>query len=191
MAIYTSDLMKNGATIARPAHESEPVTVSGSVLIPANKALTTADRILLARFPKGTIFSEILMEFPDLDAGGTPALTLNVGYQRPVVDPTKAFHATTNPYTSAAIATADDDFFELAATTAQAGGVLSLLAAGFTVTTSPESAGDVDVSIIPAANAAAAPTTAGLIKFYVKGYASDVVAEQAAQSYDFKSDYKS
>lgn len=187
MTIFVSDLMKNGAIIGRPAYEGEPLTMSGTVKIPAGTDLATTDKILLARFPEGTVFDQILIEFPDLDDGS--ALALNVGYNRPVVDPSKAYDATTNPYTDNAIATADEDFFEAAATTGQAGGVLNLLAAGFTVTSSPVSAGDVDVSITPSTGAGTASTAGGMIKFFIKGFATDQMRDQASESYGYSTDY--
>jgi hypothetical protein len=170
MAIYLSDLMTNGAVVARPAIGGALHTQSACVRIPASAVLGTSDKILVARYPTGTIFNQIIVEVPDLD-GGTD-LTLHVGYDRPVTDPSKAYDATTNPYITGAIGTADTDFFEASATTGQAGGVLNLVASGFTVTTSPAAAGFVDVSITPAV-AAASAGAGGQINFYIEAVLTD------------------
>lgn len=174
MAIYLSDLMTNGAVVARSAVGGDEHTQTASVRIPAGTTLTTADKILIGRYPTGTVFDQIVVEFPDLDSDGSPSVTLNVGYDRPVVDPSKAYNATTNPYITDAIGTADPDFFEAAATTGQAGGVLNLSAAGFTVTSSPVASGFVDVSITPAANATGATAADGQINFTVKALLTDL-----------------
>lgn len=172
MAIYLSDLMTNGAVVARSAVGGDEHVQTASVRIPAGTVLTTDDKILIGRYPTGTIFDQIVVEIPDLDGGTT--LTLNVGYDRPVVDPSKAYNASTNPYITDAIGTADPDFFEAAATTGQAGGVLNLGAAGFTVTSSPAATGFVDVSITPAANATSAGPAAAQINFTVKALLTDL-----------------
>lgn len=189
MAIYLSDLMTNGAVVSRSAVGGDEHTQTASVRIPAGAVLTTADKILVARYPTGTIFDQIVVEIPDLDGGTT--LTLDVGYDRPVVDPSKAFDASTNPYITGAIGTADADFFEAAATTGRAGGVLNLSAAGFTVTTSPASAGFVDVSITPAANATSAGPAEGQINFTVKALLTDLNQTQGefsgANAYNYTS----
>jgi hypothetical protein len=191
MAIFLSDLMTNGAVVNRSPYGGQEFDLTANVRVPAATRLLTTDKILVGRFPTGTIFDQIIVNFPDLDAG--TQLTLNVGYDRPVTDPSKAYNATTNPYITGAIATADEDFFEAAATTGQAGGVLNLSASGFTVTTSPVSTGFVDVSITPAANAQTATAADGTIQFLIKGV---VVADNQTQgefsganAYNYKTNY--
>ena len=181
MAIFLSDLMTNGGAVVHSPHGGQEVTVTGNVRIPAGTDLGTSDKILLARFPSGTIFQQVTVAFPDLDDG--TQLVLDVGYDRPVTDPAKAYNATTNPYITGAIATADVDFFESGATTAQAGGTLNLSATGtgvlgFTVTTSPQSAGLVDVSITPTTGAQTATTAGGQINFFIRAL---VVSENQTQ----------
>ena len=172
--IYLSQMMLNGAAVVHSSAQGQEVVASGSVKIPAGTDLASTDKILLARFPEGTVFSEILVEVPDLDDGA--ALTLDVGYDRPVENPKLAYNATTNPYTDNAIATADPDFFEAVATTGQAGGVILLQRhADFTVTTPAAVAGDVDVSITPVTGAATASTAGGVINFSIRGYLTDEV----------------
>lgn len=174
--IYLSQSMLNGAAVVHSLNQGEEVVASGSVRIPAGTTLVTSDVIKLERFPEGTVFSEILVEFPDLDSDGSPTLTLNAGYVRPVVDPSKAYNATTNPYTDNAIATADPDFFEDGATTGQAGGVLFLQSHGaFTVTAAVAAAGDVDVAVTPKANATGATAADGVINYTIRGYLMDEV----------------
>lgn len=171
MAIYLSDLMTNGAVVNRSPVAGQKFSVTGNVRIPAGTDLATTDKILIARFPTGTMFDQIIVNFPDLDDG--TQLALNVGYDRPVTDPSKAYNASTNPYITGAIAAADEDFFEAAATTAQAGGVLNLSAAGFTVTSSPVSSGFVDVSITPSTGAQTATTNGGQIEFLINAVVFD------------------
>lgn len=163
--IYLSDLMRNGAIIPHGAESGESFDITGVVNIPAGTDLAANDRLVFCRLPEGTIFQSIWVRFPDLDDGS--ALTFDVGYDRPVVDPSKAYNATTNPYTDNAIATADPDFFEDAATTAQAGGILTLAYAGFTVTTQAATgvSGDVDVSCTVETGAATATTAGGDVRF--------------------------
>lgn len=193
MAIYLSDLMTNGASVIRSENGGGLHTVTGSVRIPAGTTLTTADKILIARFPSETEFDRIHVRFPDLDSDGSPSLTLNVGYDRPVTDPRLAYNATTNPYIDGAIATADPDFFEAAATTGQAGGLLNLLASGFTVTSSPESAGIVDVSITPALAATGATAADGTIEFTIYAFLTSLNQAQGefsgAAAYDYTTNY--
>lgn len=167
--IYLSNQMLNGAGIVSVPSAGGLDVRTFSVRIPAGTTLATTDKILVGRYPAGTEFDRIHVRFPDLEAS-TTNLTLHVGYDRPVVDPALPYNATTNPYTDNAIATADPDFFEASATTGQAGGVLNLLASGFTVTTSPESAGDVDISITPAVSAGSASAADGTIEFMVYAY---------------------
>lgn len=192
MTIYLSDLMTNGAVVARPAVGGQKHTQTACVRIPAGTDLGTGDKILVARYPTGTVFNQIVVEFPDLDDG--TQLALNVGYDRPVVDPSKAFNATTNPYITDAIGTADPGFFEAADTTAQAGGVLNLLAAGFTVTSSPATAGFVDVSITPSTGAQTATTAGGQINFFIEAILTDQNQTQSEfsgkDSYDYKTNYQ-
>lgn len=191
MTIFLSDLMTNGAVVNRSPVGGQLFEVTGNVRIPAGTDLATTDKILIARFPTGTVFNQILVNFPDLDDGA--ALALNVGYNRPVTNPALAYDATTNPYITGAIATADEDFFEAAATTAQAGGVLNLLAAGFTVTTSPVSAGYVDVSITPSTGAATATTAGGQIEFLIQAVVVDDNQTQGefsgANAYNYTTNY--
>lgn len=191
MAIYLSDLMTNGAVVARPAVGGQKHTQTACIRIPAGTDLATTDKILVARYPTGTIFNQIVVEFPDLDDGS--ALALNVGYDRPVTDPSKAYDADTNPYITDAIGTADEDFFEAAATTAQAGGVLNLSAAGFTVTSSPAATGFVDVSITPSTGAGTATTNGGQINFFIEAILTDQNQTQGEfsgnSSYDYTTNY--
>lgn len=188
--IYLSDLMTNGGVVCHSAYGGNKHSVTGNVRIPAGTLLTTTDKILIGRYPTGTIFTEIVVRFPDLDDG--TQLALNVGYDRPVTDPAKAFNATTNPYITDAIATADPDFFEAGATTAQAGGTLNLSASGFTVTTSPATAGFVDVSITPSAAAQTATTAGGQINFQIEALLADnqVMGEfSGADALDYETNY--
>ena len=188
--IYLSDIMTNGAIVAHSYEEGNKVQLAGSVRIPAGSLLATTDKVLLGRFPTGVVFDQILSKFPALDAGTT--LTLNVGYDRPVVDPALAYDATTNPYIDDAIATADPDFFEAADTKARAGGNLNLMAAGFTITTSPSAAGFVDVSITPAANATTATTADSQIDFTVLGFLADAQVQgefSGADAEDYNTNY--
>jgi hypothetical protein len=189
--IYLSDLMTNGGVVAAPVKGGEMHTQTANARIPSGTLLATTDKILVARYPTGTEFDRIHVRFPDLDEA--TSLTLNVGYDRPVTDPSKAYDATTNPYITGAIATADPDFFEASATTGQAGGLLNLIASGFTVTSSPESAGYVDVSITPAVTAGAATIADGTIEFLIDAFltASNQVQGEfsGADALDYNTNY--
>jgi len=189
--IYLSDLMLNGGNVAAQWEAGGLQVQTALVRIPANTLLATTDKILVARYPTGTEFDRIHVRFPDLDAG--TQLTLDVGYDRPVVDPALPYNATTNPYITGAIATADVDFFEAAATTGQAGGLLNLLAGAFTVTSSPVSSGYVDVSITPAAGAQTKTAADGTIEFMIYAYLTGLNQTQGefsgSDAYDYETNY--
>src|SRR5688500_15514703 len=72
--------------------------VTGSYAITA--ALVVDDIIQMVRVPAGATVLDVLMKVPDLDTGGSPAITLDVGYG------------------------GDDDYWIAAATTGQAGGLV-------------------------------------------------------------------
>ena len=175
MAIFLSDLMTNGTVVPHSMAEGDPSVVGGKVRIPNGTILTTSDKILLARFPTGVVFNHFFARIPDLDDDVSPSLTLHAGYDRPVTDPSKAYNATTNPYITDAIGTADTDFFEASSTAGQAGGTINLAAAGFTVTSSPAAAGWVDVSITPAVNATGHPVADVQIEFSIEAYLANQV----------------
>ena len=170
---YLSDYMINGGAVVHGENGGQEVEVTGIVRIPAGTDLAAGDRLVFMRFPEGTIFLEEIFRCPDLDDGA--GLTLDLGYQRPLVDPGKAYDATTNPYTDNAIATADDDFFEEDSTIGQAGGIAILAYAGFTVTSQGVTgvAGDVDLCATVAIGAATASTAGGQVKWTVRALLND------------------
>lgn len=185
--IYLSDLMLNGAVVCRGANAGQVNTVTGSVRIPSGTTLAASDTIKIGRFPSGTLFTKILAVIPDLDSSN--AIELDVGYSRPVTDPALAYDATTNPYTSGAIATADVTFFEAAATTGKAGGTLVLDSSGFTVTTSLAVSGDVDVTIIPSTPATGSTAADVTIKFMLEYLSTQDNQTQGEFSGDNALDY--
>lgn len=170
---YLSDLMLNGGVVAHSAVGGQEIEVTGTVRIPAGTDLATDDRLVFCRLPEGAVVLEAMLRTADLDDGS--ALTLDIGYQRPLENPGKAYNATTNDYTDNAIATADPDFIEAAATTAQAGGILLLSYSGFTVTSQAATglSGDADFCATVVTGAATASTNGGQVKLTLKVFFND------------------
>lgn len=122
MAIYLSNLMRNGALVRQAADTGEH-SVTAAVFIPSGTVIADNSQLKLARFATFTNVTEILVRSPDLDAGTT--LSMAVGYARPTENPALALDATTNPAITGAVA-ADSLAYYAATATApyQAGGVI-------------------------------------------------------------------
>lgn len=129
MAIYLSDLMTNGAVVARGSQGGEQNTLTATVRLPSGYTPTDGDVWKFARLPVGAIIDRIVVRSDALGAN----IDCAVGYERPTVNPGQAYNATSNPYITDAIGTADNDFFEASVEAPFAsGGFLDLSIAGMT-----------------------------------------------------------
>ena len=104
--------------------------ITSTIEIPAGRALTTADRLRFFQFGAGTQVVELFIRSDDLDANGTPTVTLNAGFESQNV-PVQASNLTA---------------YASASTSGQAGGtarfepVVAAPLANYTLTISPQAA---------------------------------------------------
>lgn len=123
MAIYVSDLMKDGALPVQGSNTGLG-SVTARVFIPAGTTLTDGDFIRIARLETQLPLQALVIRASDLDGGGSPALAASLGYERAVKNPRKVFNVTTNPYITGTSVGDDTDYFVVAgAVPLQAGGV--------------------------------------------------------------------
>lgn len=129
MTILLSDLMTNGAVVARGSHGGEENSITATVRIPAGYTPTDGDFWKFLRLPIGAIIDRVLIRSDALGAN----IDVSVGYDRPTVNPGQAYNATSNPYITNAIGAADLDFIEASVEAPFAsGGFLDLSRSGFT-----------------------------------------------------------
>ena len=123
MAIFVSDLMKDGALPVQGSNTGLG-SVTARVFIPAGTTLTDGDFIRIARLETQLPLQALVIRASDLDGGGSPALTASLGYERAVKNPRKAYNASTNPYITGTSVGDDTDYFIASgAAPLQAGGV--------------------------------------------------------------------
>jgi hypothetical protein len=107
-----------------------PFEISATIDLPAGRGLVTADRLRFFQIGAGYQVAELTISTDDLDANGTPTLTLNAGFE------------SHNTGAQASNLTA----FASASTIGQAGGVarfepvVAAPVANYTVTLSPQAA---------------------------------------------------
>lgn len=158
MAIFISDQLLNGGLPIRSNHQGKG-SITTRVTIPNGTALASGDVIKFARVEGDIVLQDAVLKTDDLDTGSTIAGT--IGYVRAVVDPSKAYNATTNPYLTGA-ATADSAAALAAAATIQGtmrtGGVI----AGGGLAAAAD--GVADVAITLTANPAGNPTADRVIE---------------------------
>ena len=77
MALFKSKQVTAGRPAATPLDASSPVTVVGEVLTATG--MTADDVIEMVAFPAGTVPVDVTVVCEDLDSGGSPAITLDVG----------------------------------------------------------------------------------------------------------------
>jgi hypothetical protein len=129
MAIFLSDLMTNGGAQARGEFGGQENTYTATVRLPAGYTPTDGDIWKFSRLPVGTIIDRVVIRSDALGA----SIDMQVGYERPTVNPGKAYNATSNPYITNAIGTADPNFIEDTVEAPFAsGGFLDLSRSGFT-----------------------------------------------------------
>lgn len=103
MAIFISDQLLNGGLVIRSNHQGFG-SITTRITIPNGTPLASGDILKFARVAGNIVLKDAILKTDDLDTGTTIAGT--IGTVRAVVDPAKAFNATTNPYLAGA-ATAD------------------------------------------------------------------------------------
>lgn len=129
MAILLSDLMTNGGVQARGSYGGHENTFTATVRIPAGYVPTDGDIWKFVRLPVGTIVDRVLIRSDALGAN----IDMQVGYERPTVNPGEAYNATSNPYITNAIGSSDPNWIEDTVEAPFAsGGFLDLSRAGFT-----------------------------------------------------------
>lgn len=178
MAIFISDLMTNGALPIQHTHAGGTGKVTANVVIPSGTRLLANDLIRLARIPDNLMVTNIRVFAPDMDAG--TQLAMELGYDRPVTDPTKAYNATNNDYISGAVSAASAAYYAAAATAPyQAGGVIwytlgqSGLDNEFANNVVDGVDGVIDIAFNVSTSAQTATTAAGTLKVEIEYRAYD------------------
>lgn len=77
MALFKSKQIAAGKPAVTPSEAACPVTVVGEFVTVAG--LTAADVIEMVAFPANTIPVDVTLVCEDLDTGGSPAITMDVG----------------------------------------------------------------------------------------------------------------
>lgn len=123
MAIYLSDLMKNGGLVRGASKAAgEEFSFTGVVFIPSGTTIAVNSQLKIARMASGCNITDIVVRSNDLDSGA--GLSISIGYERPTKNPELAYNATTNPYITGAVSAASLAYYAATATTPyQAGGV--------------------------------------------------------------------
>lgn len=125
---YTSNYAASTYFAAGHGAGNDVKFATGSYALTA--ALVVDDIIQMVKVPAGATVFDILMKVPDLDTGGSPAITLDVGYG------------------------GDDDYWVAASTAGQAGGLVRATAAtAAPLTFTSEDTIDIHVDTAPATGA--------------------------------------
>ena len=128
MAIFVSDLMKDGALPTQNCKEGDIASVTAVITIPSGTPVASGDIFRFARFDKNARIVNVRVESSDFDTGATATATAGLQAARPVTNPRKAFNSTTNPYIAGGLTAAVSEAFLTganAATALQAGGLFN------------------------------------------------------------------
>lgn len=190
MATFYSDQLANGALPFRGKYEGSPEGFTAKVVIPAGTDLASGDVLKFARVAPDIQITKVIIRSSDLDEGGSPTLTGDIGYVRALTKPFEAYNATTNPYIDGSVAVDDVDHFANAASAPfQAGGVSSLEWEDFAVKTPIN--GLADLAITFDANSAGAITDAGYVELIVEyiGKARTAGTFSGATAYNYTENF--
>lgn len=124
MAIYLSNLMRNGALPFQGEYEGELDGFTAVYKVSAGQTLALNDQIKLARIFKNVPLDTIVVRAGDLDSNASPTITASLGYTRAVKNPALAYNADSNPAVTDSVAADSLAYYAAAsATPFQAGGV--------------------------------------------------------------------
>lgn len=196
MAIFLSDLMTNGALPVQGPTGGGEDSLTATLVVPAGTTLGTSDILKFLRLAPSVNLTEIEVRSDDLDPAAS--ISISIGYDRPTVDPSKAFNATTNPYITGAVAAASTAYYQATSITPyQAGGVnryvLGQAALDNEFATNPINgvANYIDIVLVPtiASSGALAAAATIYVKFTFTGKVQTPGTFSGSNAFRYKSAY--